>query len=97
MKKKDLSTRDLSVYLKTTVEEVRKIQADPGVQTSIADRTTETNSHTEDSSATYCRTRTDGLQHSIEFENRRYCTLQKICICQRQNGKPAKECAYKRR
>jgi hypothetical protein len=96
MKKRDMSTRDLSIYLHTTVEEVRKLQAEPDVN-SLESKASTAPELKEDSDAWYCRNRTDGFQYSIEVNGQRYCLLKKPCYCQVQNGHKAKKCSYKRR
>ena len=95
MKKRDLSTRDLAIYLHTTVEEVRKLQAEP--EENLENKAEKAPELDEQADGWYCRNRTDGMQYSIEFEGQRYCLLKKPCYCQVENGKKAKKCMYKRR
>ena len=91
---RDMSTRDLSVYLKVPVAEARRIKAiaNPG---KTLDRKVRELPFGEDSNAYYCRTRTSGMQYSFTFDNKKYCSLPKYCLCQRQNGKKAKLCHAK--
>lgn len=93
MKKRDLSTRDLAIYLHTTVEEIRKMQAEP--EDTLEDKTDKTPELDKYADGEYCRNRTNGTQYSIDFGGQRYCLLKKPCYCQVDNGKKAKKCSYK--
>ena len=94
MNKKNLTTRELALYLHTTVDEVRKARVEPGAE-GLEAKAKDMPASEEDSNAWYCRERTDGKQYSIEVEGQKYCTLQKKCIYQVQNGHKAKKCVYK--
>lgn len=99
MKKRDLTTKELALYLNTDVAEIRKIRSASPENSSI-DTTTQKSAGSEleeDASAIYCYTRTDGKQHCIEHAGEKYCTLQRHCKYQRNNGNKAKFCKYKRR
>jgi len=99
MKKRDLTTRELALYLNTDVAEVRKIKSTSQEDSSI-DTTTQKHAvlelKEEDASAIYCYKRTEGKQHCIEHAGETYCTLPRHCKYQRDNGNKAKFCRYKK-
>ena len=95
--KRDLNTRELALYLNTTVEEVRRAKAESKAEGGIVAKTTDAPVLEEDSNAWYCRNRTNGTQYCFELHSQRYCALQKKCISQIPNGTKANKCGYKRR
>ena len=99
MAKRNLSTKELALYLHTTVAEARKIrQADaeePSINTIV--QKPPGSDLEEDASAIYCYKRTEGKQHCIEHAGEKYCTLPRYCKYQRDNGTKAKICSYKSR
>lgn len=100
MKKRDLTTKELALYLHTTVAEARKIRQAEAEEPSIDTATVQKQSGSgleEDASAIYCYTRTEGKQHCIEHAGEKYCTLPRYCKYQRDNGTKAKICSYKSR
>jgi len=95
--KRDLNTRELALYLNTTVEEIRRTRADAEPTEGLVAKTADAPVSEEDSNAWYCRNRTDGTQYCLELNSQRICTLQAKCISQRDNGTKAKLCGYKKR
>ncbi len=97
MAKRNLTTQELAIQLHTDVAEVRRLRILDAEEATIDQAVHNAPKTEEDSSAIYCYTRTDGIQHSFEHFGEKYCFLKQTCKYHRNNGNKAKFCGYKKR
>ncbi|MEM4263468.1 MAG: hypothetical protein QW666_01050 [Candidatus Woesearchaeota archaeon] len=94
MKKKELSTKELAMYLHMSVEEAKSMKSLPEKTESIESKADAP--VLEDPDAWYCANKKEGTQYSIDFNGEKYCLLQKHCRYHMNSEHKVKKCSYKR-
>ena len=97
MDKRNRTTKELALQLRTDVAEIRKLRALDAEEATLEQEVANAKSAVKSSAAQYCYTRTNGIQHSFEVRNEKYCALNQLCKYQKDNGNKAKFCSYKKR